>query len=494
MSKSQKSVLSAWGVIIACIALYLCLDLILPSGEDPAGIETAASEEVETQDVEASSVVGFKEILQGKMVSAILAGGPAQMMTGIASQQIEPMLEVGQGAVNNLCAAILLARAGQNPKALTEVDAVIVRVEAEPKSAPPAFLQCARIVQNLIQQMASANAASDADGASKIGTAEISSQDAEFLKANLNWYGELMISTARFDATFEAALEKSQVILIVSLFTFGAIVLTAGFGGFVWLVIVAVRWTANTLANPLRQPTILQESLPWIFAGWFIAVILIAVAVALFGSRAERLSGGLALAMQIGAMFLPLIAIALPMRSGKSWHQIRLDIGLHCGAGFFREFFYGVTVYGTAIPIVIVGAVFALLLSLIFPQELAQASHPIQKALADGDTSQRILLLFIAAVAAPIVEEIIFRGVLFVHLRDLSRRWGRFLSFLFSALGSSLIFAAIHPQGIIFIPILGALAVAFCLAREMRGSLISCMVAHGINNALVVGLNIAMAG
>lgn len=45
-----------------------------------------------------------------------------------------------------------------------------------------------------------------------------------------------------------------------------------------------------------------------------------------------------------------------------------------------------------------------------------------------------------------------------------------------------------------FIPILGALAVAFCLAREMRGSLISCMVAHGINNGLVVGLNIAMAG
>lgn len=68
---------------------------------------------------------------------------------------------------------------------------------------------------------------------------------------------------------------------------------------------------------------------------------------------------------------------------------------------------------------------------MIFPQELAQASHPIQKALAEGDTSQRVLLLFIAAVAAPIVEEIIFRGVLFVHLRDLSRRWGRFLSFLF---------------------------------------------------------------
>jgi len=488
MSKSQKSVLGAWGVIISCIAFYLFLDLIFASGEAAEDGKAQAIEEVAGQEVEDGSMVGFKDVIQGKMVSAVLSSGPTQMMTGLATQQIQPMREVGQSPVTNLCAAILLARAEENSNASTEIDEVIVRVEADPKSAPPAFLKCARIVQMLIHQKA------DASAASASASTAISAEDANFLKANLDWYGELMISTVSPDPAFEGALEKSQLLLMASLLTFGLIVLVAGLGGVVWLVIVAVRWTANTLANPLRQPTILQESLPWIFAGWFIAVILIAVAVALFGSRAERLSGGLALAMQIGAMFLPLIALALPMRSGKSWHQIRLDIGLHCGAGFFREFFYGVTVYGTAIPIVIVGAVFALLLSLIFPQELAQASHPIQKALAEGDASQRMLLLFIAAVAAPIVEEIMFRGVLFVHLRDLSRRWGRFLSFLFSALASSLIFAAIHPQGIIFIPILGALAVAFCLAREMRGSLISCMVAHGINNALVVGLNIALAG
>jgi len=488
MSKSQKSVLGAWGVIISCIAFYLCLDLFFASGEDAQDATAQAIEEVAGQEVEAGSMVGFKDVIQGKMVSVVLSSGPTQMMTGLATQQIQPMLDVGQSPVTNLCAAILLARAEENSKASTEIDAMIVRVEADPESAPPAFLKCARIVQMLIHQKADSSA-----GSASAATA-ISAEDAKFLKANLDWYGELMISTVSPDPGFEGALEKSQLLLMASLFTFGFIVLIAGLGGFVWLVIVAVRWKANTLANPLRQPSILQESLPWIFAGWFIAVILIAVAVALFGSRAERLSGGLALFIQMGAMFLPLIALALPMHSGKSWHQIRLDIGLHCGRGFWHEFFYGLTVYGTAIPIVIVGAVFALLLSLIFPQELAQASHPIQKALAEGDTSQRVLLLFIAAVAAPIVEEIMFRGVLFVHLRDLSRRWGRFLSFLFSALGSSLIFAAIHPQGIIFIPILGALAVAFCLAREMRGSLISCMVAHGINNALVVGLNIAMAG
>jgi membrane protease YdiL (CAAX protease family) len=103
------------------------------------------------------------------------------------------------------------------------------------------------------------------------------------------------------------------------------------------------------------------------------------------------------------------------------------------------------------------------------------------------------MLLVIAAVIAPVVEEIVFRGVLFMHLREVSLRWGRFAAFAFSAIASSLIFAAIHPQGVVFIPVLGALAVAFCLAREVRGSLLSCMVAHGVNNALIVGLNIAMS-
>jgi membrane protease YdiL (CAAX protease family) len=50
-----------------------------------------------------------------------------------------------------------------------------------------------------------------------------------------------------------------------------------------------------------------------------------------------------------------------------------------------------------------------------------------------------------------------------------------------------LIFAAIHPQGLLFIPVLGALACGFSLAREWRGSLIPCIVAHGVNN-FAVGL------
>ncbi|MSR70178.1 MAG: CPBP family intramembrane metalloprotease [Phycisphaerales bacterium] len=485
MSKSQRSVLGAWAVIISCIALYLCLDFILPSGEAPEDAQEQAIEEVAGQEAdaaEAGSMVGFKETLQGKMVSAVLAGGPAQMMTEIAIQQIEPMLDVGQGPVTNLCAAILLARAGENSKASTEMDAVIVRVEADPKSAPPAFLKCARIVQMLIRQKADASAAT-----------AISSEDAEFLKANLNWYGELMISTVSFDPTFEGNLEKSQLLLVVSFFTFGFIVLIAGLGGFVWLVILAVKWAGGRLALPLAEPIHTALTLPWIFAGWFALTLLLSIAIALISTRAGRLSGGLPLFLQLASMVLPLAALMIGRWWGVSWKQVCHDVGLHCGRGFWREFCYGFTVWATAIPMLIAGAIIAFVLSLLLSKELSDAGHPLPEAIAQATWGTRIVLLFLAVVAAPIVEEIVFRGVLFRHLRDISQKWGRGLSFVAAALGSSFVFAAIHPQGILFIPILGALAFAFCLARETRGSLISCMVAHGFHNGLVTLLVIALS-
>jgi membrane protease YdiL (CAAX protease family) len=50
----------------------------------------------------------------------------------------------------------------------------------------------------------------------------------------------------------------------------------------------------------------------------------------------------------------------------------------------------------------------------------------------------------------------------------------------------------IHPQGVLFAPALGGLAVGFCLYREWRGSLIAPIVAHGINNAVTLTLGIAL--
>jgi membrane protease YdiL (CAAX protease family) len=78
-----------------------------------------------------------------------------------------------------------------------------------------------------------------------------------------------------------------------------------------------------------------------------------------------------------------------------------------------------------------------------------------------------------------------FRGVLYRHLREASARLGAWISVIASALVVSFLFAVIHPQGIVAVPVLMSLAFGFTMMREWRGTLIPGMVAHGLNNGLV---------
>jgi membrane protease YdiL (CAAX protease family) len=59
------------------------------------------------------------------------------------------------------------------------------------------------------------------------------------------------------------------------------------------------------------------------------------------------------------------------------------------------------------------------------------------------------------------------------------------VGFLVSAVVSSFVFAAIHPQGWAAIPVLGAIAFVLAGIREWRGSIVGCVVAHALNNGVV---------
>jgi len=67
--------------------------------------------------------------------------------------------------------------------------------------------------------------------------------------------------------------------------------------------------------------------------------------------------------------------------------------------------------------------------------------------------------------------------------RAFRSRWG----FIVSALIGGFIFAIIHPQGWLAAPALTAMGVGFAVIREWRDSLIAPMVAHAVNNGLIVG-------
>lgn len=119
-----------------------------------------------------------------------------------------------------------------------------------------------------------------------------------------------------------------------------------------------------------------------------------------------------------------------------------------------------------------------------FSQRLFQHYHtPINPVQFDSMMAQnnldRLLLLLVTAVAAPIVEELMFRGLLYPALKN---NWGK----IGGAALSGAVFAVVHPTipgG--FLPIM-LLGFAFALTYERRGSLLPNIVMHGIHNGLIL--------
>jgi membrane protease YdiL (CAAX protease family) len=171
------------------------------------------------------------------------------------------------------------------------------------------------------------------------------------------------------------------------------------------------------------------------------------------------------------------IAIGYGLLRGQSWAQVRQALGLHGGKGVLIEAPLGIVGYIAGIPVVVIGFLITFALMRLSG---STASHPIQDV--PTDTPMQILALYgIASVWAPVIEEIMFRGALFNHMRQ-SWNW------VVSASVVALIFAAIHPQGWTTIPVLGSIAIVLAGIREWRGSIIAPIVAHGFSNGMVVTL------
>jgi membrane protease YdiL (CAAX protease family) len=113
------------------------------------------------------------------------------------------------------------------------------------------------------------------------------------------------------------------------------------------------------------------------------------------------------------------------------------------------------------------------------PLELPE-EHPLVPLFATEQGWQARLILIVAAcVVIPILEETVFRGILY---RALRRQW----SFAPAALASAAVFALIHLSWIGLAPYL-LLGVVFAYLYERSGSLVAPWAAHGAFN----GFNLA---
>jgi membrane protease YdiL (CAAX protease family) len=196
-------------------------------------------------------------------------------------------------------------------------------------------------------------------------------------------------------------------------------------------------------------------------------------------------------------MFLPcLVGVLWPALRGQGFRNTFRALGFHRGRGIFREIGCGLAGYIAILPLVAVGFVLVILLSVIrqgvqnlfahWRQDATPApeipmSHPVLDWIAEGNILTILEVYFLAAVFAPLFEELLFRGAFFRGLRARNR-------LIASGLLTGFVFAVIHPQGIIAVPALMSLGFGFALLREWRDSVIAPMTGHALHNATLVTL------
>jgi membrane protease YdiL (CAAX protease family) len=226
-----------------------------------------------------------------------------------------------------------------------------------------------------------------------------------------------------------------------------------------------------------------------VFVGGFL-IISIATFFVSYSSRPEL--AGLSLLAQWLLLLLVLWGVFRGMNAG-TW---RKAIGWHAGEGVFKEIGCGALAYLASLPIYIVGVIITAILLILrdlittmqnngAPAEPVSVSNPIFEMIASGSVFSIILLFALATTWAPVVEEAIFRGALFRHMRS-SMHW------VFAAFLSAVLFAFMHDYGPLMVAPLIALGFMFAFMREWRGSLIAPMTAHFMHNFTLMAFMIML--
>jgi membrane protease YdiL (CAAX protease family) len=169
--------------------------------------------------------------------------------------------------------------------------------------------------------------------------------------------------------------------------------------------------------------------------------------------------------------------ILWPAVRARSWDRVRFEIGWHRGRGVAREVLAGIGGYLAMLPVLVAVAIIAMIINnLLGNQSTPTRDNPVLSR-ATGGFVELLLLGTLVAIWAPLVEESLFRGVVFRFFR---RRWG----ILAGAAGSALLFAGLHSYVLQGLVIVGTLGFSFALVREWRGSLIPSMTAHCLHNSV----------
>ena len=166
--------------------------------------------------------------------------------------------------------------------------------------------------------------------------------------------------------------------------------------------------------------------------------------------------------------FLASGAVTLLVFLGRLWAR---GVALSDALGFSAR---GGSALRACVGALVVGVGLGLM-GLGYLDVLRQHAPDYVTSLAADD---RLALLLIGVIGAPVVEELLFRGVLF---GGLARSVRPFLAVVWSAL----LFTSVHP--LVSWPPVFLLGIACAVVRQRSGFLPACMLMHAAYNAVVIG-------
>ena len=222
------------------------------------------------------------------------------------------------------------------------------------------------------------------------------------------------------------------------------------------------------------------------FVAYFASFLAMAWPMQALGPLIAKMSDLMALRFTVGlelAAYVPVIALTLFVfkRFAESeqhrrftWRETLAAAGVRSD-GLGKDTVTAVVSYLMTMPLLILAATASAVLFKNFHTPV----HPLDLIIVNTqDGVTRALLLIQATIGAPIVEELMFRGVLFSGLRE---RWGLWISAALSAA----VFALAHntlPGGFLQLWTLGFV---FALVCHRNRSIVPSVLMHAMHNALV---------
>ncbi len=500
-------IVAAWVVILVLVTLIAVVQYLSEGRRD----------QITHEDQEGKDPVGLVNAqLQGRYLVGMrtfLAGSGAAAQKEDVERQVET---INTGPVDQrLRYVVLVGELVGAHRAVEEIDRLKQRMAKQQVEPTPTQTQLLHILHRLYADYG--NLRLDAPG--------VTAAERDLLRKELGWFGDLALAPhglpeaapqalaaaaggpAAVVATQaktpdpkarEAALAPATRTFLTAFGAVGVVLLATG-AGFVLLIVMGILWLRGGISGGLylgtRRGSVYAET----FALWLLLFMALQVAV-VFAPDGWRLPAAL------GADLLSLTALGWPVLRGVPWRHLIYEVGLFPGRQPPLEPVYGVVGYLMMLPIILGVALVTFVLMALQKflegvgnphdsfQPIGGPSHPAVELVVFGDVWQRILVFVLAAVMAPLIEEIMFRGVLYRHLRELSAGWQRWLSVVFSAVVMSFLFAVIHPQGLALVPVLMTLSFALTLVREWRVTLVPGMVAHGLHNGFICAFTMLAIG